>query len=501
MYSALTPIFKQLIAVLASISVVLGGLSGTVPKLGADNVLPAGLATYYLGGSGITSSATSFSLTSFTLPQNSYPIQDADLSDTFYLTFEPGNRTRQEFASCTTVGANTGSTVTISGCTRGLSPITPYTASSTLQFAHAGGSTIIFSNSPNLYSEFAARRNDESIYGTWTFSSTSPPAYDANVTASGNQFVSYTQLNATAIAGAGTSTESALGLVQLVSGSQVGGGTASSTSGAPLVLTNKYASSTYSGSQSNLLVATGATNKIDSNFIATSSSYTWSATHSFTGNVTTASTTATGRFITGTLVATGTSVTLGGVPYTVPSTQGASSTVLMNNGLGGLHWQLPDLSLVGSTTTTGAQSFATTTISSTVKNLRIYYYGAGMSASTDYALTFNGDANGNYASQSSVNNGTLWGYGAQPYIILFNSATTSIGYFVIDVTNISGTRKFVTWRGTLQNSGSEPPTMVEGSGIWNNTSSNITAVGMQTIDGASATLTIGSYLRVYALGD
>src|SRR3990167_10477975 len=114
--------------------------------LGAFN--PAGLFTYRLSGAGISSSATSLTLTSLTLPQNDYPVQDDDLDDTFFITLEPGSTTRQEFISCTTVGANSGSSVSISGCTRGLSPITPYTASSTLQFTHAGGSAVIFSDSP-----------------------------------------------------------------------------------------------------------------------------------------------------------------------------------------------------------------------------------------------------------------------------------------------------------------------------------------------------------------
>lgn len=129
---------------------------------------PAGLFPYYLGGGGISSSATSFTLTSFTLPQSDYPIQDSDLSDTFYLTLEPGSTDRQEFVSCTTVGTNTGGSVTISGCTRGLLPISPYTASTSLQFSHSGGSIVILSDSPQLFEEYGALANDEAITGNWT---------------------------------------------------------------------------------------------------------------------------------------------------------------------------------------------------------------------------------------------------------------------------------------------------------------------------------------------
>jgi len=141
-------------------------------ELGADTVLPIAGATYYMAGTGISSSATSFTLTSFTIPQNGKKILDSELSDTFYLTLEPGNRTRQEIISCTTVVQNANDTATISGCTRGLSPVTPYTASSSLQFAHAGGSIVIFSNPPQLFEQVGFLGNDENITGSWTTSVT-----------------------------------------------------------------------------------------------------------------------------------------------------------------------------------------------------------------------------------------------------------------------------------------------------------------------------------------
>jgi len=72
------------------------------PAVGAATQLVAG-QTFFLAGSGISSTATSFTLTSFTIPQNSYAILDGDVSETFYVTLEPGSRQRQEIVSCTTV--------------------------------------------------------------------------------------------------------------------------------------------------------------------------------------------------------------------------------------------------------------------------------------------------------------------------------------------------------------------------------------------------------------
>lgn len=137
--------------------------------VGGDAVTPIAGQTYTLAGSGISSTATEFDLVSFTIPQSGVKIQDSQMSETFYVTFEPGSRSRQEIASCTTVVQNDDGSATISGCTRGLSPLTPYTASTSLQFAHNGGTAVIFSNPPQLYNQAAFKDNDETITGNWLF--------------------------------------------------------------------------------------------------------------------------------------------------------------------------------------------------------------------------------------------------------------------------------------------------------------------------------------------
>lgn len=169
-------ILENIGAGIVSIALFIGGLLGYTPEqayapdesLGADTVAYFGGQTFTLAGTGISSSGSSFTLTSFTITQNGKKIQDSDMADTFYGTFEPGSRARQEFFSCTTVVQNSDNTATISGCTRGLSPVPPYTASTTLQFAHGGGSSVIFSNTPQFYEQFTAKGNDETISGDWT---------------------------------------------------------------------------------------------------------------------------------------------------------------------------------------------------------------------------------------------------------------------------------------------------------------------------------------------
>jgi len=161
--------------------------------------LPIAGQTYTLSGSGVSSSATSITLSSFTIPQTGYKILDADMSTTFYLTLEPGNRTRQEIVSCTTVTQNANDTATLSGCVRGLMPISPYTESSSYKFAHAGGSSVVFSNPPQFYNQFLAADNTGTITGQYTFSTS--PIVPTVISASTTNAASIGYVNGVVLAG------------------------------------------------------------------------------------------------------------------------------------------------------------------------------------------------------------------------------------------------------------------------------------------------------------
>lgn len=130
--------------------------------------LPIAGQTYTLAGAGVSSNASSITLQSFTIKQTGQKIQDSDMSDTFYATIEPGNNAKQEIVGCTTVVQNGNGTATLANCARGLSPIYPYTASSTLAFVHAGGSQVIFSDPPQLFNRYPAKDNVETITQNWS---------------------------------------------------------------------------------------------------------------------------------------------------------------------------------------------------------------------------------------------------------------------------------------------------------------------------------------------
>lgn len=163
---------KKISSKIAASFLILGFVIGSVFMVSHETqatVLPIAGSTYTLASGGVSPSATSITLQSFTLRQTGMKILDSHLSDTFYLTIEPGNPSRQEIVSCTTATQNSNGTATLSDCSRGLEPIYPYSASTTLRFAHSGGSQVTFSDPPQFFNQYAAKENTEVITGSWTF--------------------------------------------------------------------------------------------------------------------------------------------------------------------------------------------------------------------------------------------------------------------------------------------------------------------------------------------
>ena len=405
-------------------------------ELGAV-VQPAGLFTYRLSGSGISSSATSFTLTKLTLPQNTYPIQDSDLSDTFYMTLEPGSVTKQEFVSCATVGANTGGTVSISGCVRGLSPITPYTASTTLQFTHSGGSAAIFSDAPGLFNQYPAKANTEHITGSWGFQGTAPTS---TICAASNELCSKTYVDNLIAQGVATSTEENGGQSELATETEVASSTAT-TANKPLVIQAQNATSTpaYScdstGTIGALCIAVARNSgKLHQLWLDLTEAFTWTGAHIFNSTATfNATTTIAASSV------TNNALVLNGVVLGFPSAQGAASTTLINNGAGNLSWlgfnkkltTLPNTSQncstnnAASTTiysivvpantlnTTNGIKVKTNLISGNYAGGNLVWFDVGYgTASTTGAITVNAD-------------GGFGGGGAIEVILLANGATNS----------------------------------------------------------------------------
>lgn len=320
------------------------------------STLPIAGQNYTLSGAGTSKTATSITLSSLTVTQTGQKIQDSDLSDTFYITLEPGNSTRQEIVSCTTVTQNAAGSATLSGCARGLSPITPYAASSTLGFSHGGGTQVIFSNPPQFYLEFLRLQNAATSSAVLTFASTSPPRYDnVGAQASGtyiattSEFASVLYVNNIVVAGAPNSTQVVKGIVQLATALQAASSTILGTTGANDVLWGKYATDTPQNcstpSNGGCVVMSLLNGKLNQSWLDLTQNFT------FTGALNLAASAAK-------------TLTLNSIAYVFPPTQSASSTVLSTDGSGNLSWealQVGTLDVAGSTFTapqTGASTTA-----------------------------------------------------------------------------------------------------------------------------------------------
>lgn len=234
------------------------------------STLPVAGMTYTLAGSGITASATSITVSSLTIPQTGYKLLDANFSDTFYITLEPGSTKRQEIASCTTVTQNANGSATLSGCSRGLLPYTPFTASTTYDFPHAGGTQLIFSDPPQLFNEYPAKSNDETITGTWDFSDNLPTAPTSTPT-SVDQLVTLFQMNQATSTGGTDATETTKGIGEFATQAEMALGTATGSTGANLFLFSKYASST-GGKATTTIPITNTSGKLNANFGGSASS-------------------------------------------------------------------------------------------------------------------------------------------------------------------------------------------------------------------------------------
>lgn len=311
---------------IASLFLAIGSLFGGHAAYGA--VTPVGSTQFTLAGAGVNSTQSTIPLASFTTPDGR-PLVMSMFGTIGYGALEPQTTAKLEDITFTGITQNTNGSATLTGVSRGNDFVTPYAASTTLAHSHAGGATFILTNTAGFYTQFAGISNAETITGLWTFASTAPPTYDANITASGNQFVSANQLNSTAFQGAATATEATLGLTRLATNAQVGVGTASSTSGAPLVIPNKFATTTPGAlctSSWNCLVAATA-GKISQSWLNLAQAFTFT-----NGLTSTATTTLAGSNV------NSNALVINGVATQWPSAHGVAGTLLSDNGSGVLSW-------------------------------------------------------------------------------------------------------------------------------------------------------------------
>jgi hypothetical protein len=151
---------------------------------------PAGGKTYTLGAS-ISSTATSITLSSFTLPVSGTLVTMAVLNtDIAYGTLDP-KTSSSEFISFTGITQNANGTATLTGVTRGLNKVHPFTTNTAYRLPHSGQSVFILSDAPQVFNEYAVLRNANVFSGIQEFTLL-PTSSGGNAT-TGDQLVTYAQ--------------------------------------------------------------------------------------------------------------------------------------------------------------------------------------------------------------------------------------------------------------------------------------------------------------------
>lgn len=349
-----------------------------------DRLRYLGGQKYRLGGAGASTSDTTLTLQSFTLPVSGTEIAMSDFGgDIGYATLDPGT-SRQEFISFTGVTqSGSDTTATLTGVTRGLSPNYPYTTNTaTYAKTHAGGSIVIISNPPQLYDNFTAKTNKETIDNTWTFNTpfvllaSSTPYFTSLPTiSSSTQLTTKDYVDGVALTGApvaATSTQGISGVVRLAEPIEMASSSIYAVHGttSPLVIGTMYSTADPVGLAENATnthyaVITQGDLTINPQFFATSSqdAYRWGGLATFgeginfqgfgigtdtpgtwnslavAGNVLITGTTTTSG-----IIATTTALTIAGIPWEWAGADGASGTQLTTNGAGQLSFQAPSTS-------------------------------------------------------------------------------------------------------------------------------------------------------------
>lgn len=249
-----------------------------------DNRRYAQLQPFALAGSGVSSGATSVIIQVF------QDIDGNDLDMTAFgtkgfMTMEPGSSDKEEQISFTGITQNANGTATLTGV-KNVAFLYPYTETVGLSKSHAGGTTLVVSNTSGFYNGLTNKDDTETITQEWTFPSAEAdrPKLDADVDAVGlATLIDFGQLARSMASGAVNASEVVNGIVQLATNAQMGTATSVGSTGARLLPPNDELKKTSAGAaDENKIPVLGSTGALDHGFIDATG--TWSTVQSFTAN-------------------------------------------------------------------------------------------------------------------------------------------------------------------------------------------------------------------------
>ena len=226
--------------------------------------------------SSITSSQTTIPVGTVTT-KDGHVLTMTDLGSVAFLTIESGSL-KEEIVMCTGI-----SSTTWTGCTRGLAFYgTSTTSVSANQKNHNSGSSVIMSNVQYVYKQFTDKDTNETIGGLKTFSSI--PLIPTTIPTLGTQIASKTYVDSVSFNGSPNGSETVKGIWQGATQSDMPIGTTLGSTGASLILQNKYATSTPSATTT--IPITGTNGKLSQSFLDLTQPFTFSnATTTISGTL------------------------------------------------------------------------------------------------------------------------------------------------------------------------------------------------------------------------
>lgn len=280
------------LALLATVSLFFYGKFKSTPLIVGATFSPVQAQQTTLSGAGITSVQTTIPLTSFTSPAGVALVM-SNFGSIGYATIEP-NSSKIEDISFTGITQNANGSATLTGVTRGMDFVSPYTASSTLQKSHAGGSYLITSNTAGFYGQqFVFQNQVASSTAVISFNPNNPPQYypstglqhTGTYNSTTSELASVDYVNQVALVSAPNASTGAKGVVQIGTGAQAQAGTGSGSTGALLVPPNSLFNSTQSSAI--IIPVTNSSGKLSQAFLDLTQAFTWTGANIFTSSTNT----------------------------------------------------------------------------------------------------------------------------------------------------------------------------------------------------------------------
>lgn len=447
--------------------------------------------TLFLAGSGTVIGATSVVLTGLTDIYGN-ALSMSDFGTKGYGTLEPDTNNEEAF-TFTGITTNVNGTVTLTGVDTALAK-SPYTETSALIRTHSGGTKVVITDNVAFWNTFVNKNNDSTILGKITLTSTQKMIYDADPTITDDKEVTTKKyVDATVAAGSPDASTTVKGITKL--------SVAPASPTAPIAVGDNDTRVPTAG-EALALVGTSGTPGSGNKYVtdadtATAATASKVARRLAGGNITVVTESANNN----TTNAASTAYVDAGVAASLaantPSYIKAATTLTVSQ-------------VVSTATQTTVAQFTGLTGDTDDEYLIDFELtgSAGLGNSAILALTFNNDTTAAHYAYASIlmNAGTNFSTSATNIVLMAASAgvaqniDTCFGTVRVKASKtIAGTSRMVTMDVVGINSGINNLGSQKGSGVWVDTTNQITSIELRVTQATGSDKTITGKASIYKI--